>query len=172
MDIAIIIGIILQILIYYLVQNYTSNMKKKDCDCITLEKLEKFEKYNQYNLIFFIIEIIFIIFIFIPNIDNNIFYYILIAINLINIFLRVSQIVYWRKYVFDQNNENCDCLITNRYMVINILIWLNIIFYIIIKIPIIIFMISIYLYNDKKFINIFENAFKNKIKEKYVIKFK
>ena len=146
MDIITIFAVILQILVYFLVQKYTSNMRNKtDCECINLENLEKFEMYNKYNLLFLFIEILYLVFVYVPNIDNDILFYVLITISLISMFLRISQLVYWRNYVTDKNHDECECLITNRYWIINILVWINIIYYVILKLPLLVFVIIIYL---------------------------
>lgn len=170
MEIATIFAFILQILIYYLIQKYTSNMEKKtDCDCATLEKLEQFKNYNKYNLILFFIEIVYIMFVYVPNIDNDILLYILTIISLISMFLRISQIVYWRSYVSDKKHIDCECLLTNRFWIINVLVWLNIIYYIVFKLPLLIFIIIMYSYNNKEFIKGFETGFKGKIKDRFTI---
>ena len=126
---SLVIGIIIQIIFFYLINTYTKNMKKiENCNCLNFKLLKNFELNNIYNLIFYFVFIFYLYFIY-HNFKNPLAIYILIFTLILCIYFKINQIILWRKYIYEKNHKNCDCIITSNYYIINFLIWLDIIYF-------------------------------------------
>ena len=143
---------VFQIITYYIIYNFTNNMKKNvECICYDDSLLDKSSNFSFYNitLYMFIMSYVLISVLYF----NTLNYTLLIILNLIYIVIKIYYIIYWRRLYSNIKENNCDCAKTNNSKAINFIVWLDIILYTIF-ILILIFFIYIYFYNPSYIFNI------------------